>query len=93
MNRPPRGVTLIELLVVLVLLGALLSVSGLALAALRPPTSSRWRQALLAARAQAIRTGQAVTVRTDSTAVRFFPDGRALGPGVDPLTGWPDAPR
>lgn len=97
MSRPPAGVTLIELLVVLVLLGILLGVSGLALASLRPAPALRWTRDLEGARARAIRTGRPVTVRRladsvgDSTAIRFLPDGRALGPGVDPWTGAPDA--
>jgi hypothetical protein len=40
------------------------------------------------ARAAAIRSGMAVTVSDDDgSAVRFLPDGRALGAGVDPFTG------
>jgi prepilin-type N-terminal cleavage/methylation domain-containing protein len=87
------GVTLIELLVVLVLLGLLLSVTGLAVGSLRAPGRSSRFRALEAARATAIRSGRPVAVQGDSGVVRFFPDGRALGPGVDPWTGAPDAPR
>jgi len=87
------GVTLIELLVVLVLLGILLGVSGLAIGSLAPPRESQRVRTLLAARATAIRTGAPAAVRVDSALVRFLPDGRALGPGVDPLTGAPDAAR
>lgn len=87
------GVTLIELLVVLVLLGVLLGVSGLAVGSFGAPRDSARVRVLAAARAQAIRSGVAVSVRFDSAFVRFWPDGRAVGPGVDPLTGAPDAAR
>jgi len=88
-----RAVTLIEFLVVLVLLGLLLGVGGLALGALRPSAASQHVRLLEAARATAIRTGRPVAVGGDSGDVRFLPDGRALGPGVDPWTGAPDAAR
>jgi len=87
------GVTLLELLVVLVVLGVLLSVSGLAVATLATPGTPRSVRDLQAARATAIRTGTPVSLRLDSSTVRFFPDGRAIGPGVDPLTGDVDAAR
>ena len=78
-----RGVTLVELLVVLALLGLVLGVSGLAMASLREPRESDRMGELRRARAEAIRSGEAV--RIDS--VLFLPDGRAIGPNVDPLTG------
>jgi hypothetical protein len=52
------------------------------------------------ARAQAIRTSRPVraSMSTESgsdgvplVAPLFLPDGRAIGPGADPLTGVPDA--
>jgi prepilin-type N-terminal cleavage/methylation domain-containing protein len=82
------GVTLLELLVVLALLGLVLGVSGLALASLREPRESAELSDLRSARAQAIRS--AAPVR--SGRVLFLPDGRAIGPHVDPLTGAPRAP-
>jgi len=96
----PPGVTLVELLVVLVLLGLIFGISGVALASLsRPQVSVRLGQ-LGAAHARAIRTGQPVSVGPDTlpasrfpSPVLFLPDGRALGPGVDPLTGAPVATR
>lgn len=98
-----RGVTLVELLVVLVLLGLLFTVSGLALASLSSPRQSAWVRALKGARARAIRSGTSVLVQGDSgtgglnasspSAVLFLPDGRALGPSVDPLTGVPHVAR
>jgi hypothetical protein len=91
---------LIELLVVLVLLGVIFSVSGLALASLGLPKASTRVRLLEAARARAIRTGIPTLVELDpfpvsrfSSPVLFLPDGRALGPGVDPLTGAPVATR
>ena len=88
-----RGVTLVELLVVLVLLGLLFAVSGLALASLSPPRDSARVRALAAARAKAIRAGVPVSLNDSASTVLFLPDGRALGPGVDPLTGAPNARR
>jgi prepilin-type N-terminal cleavage/methylation domain-containing protein len=92
-QRNALGVTLIELLVVLLLLGIMTGVSGLALHALRAPERSRWAAVAAHARRAAIVTGHPVVARdsTDSTttehAALFLPDGRAIGWGVDPLTG------
>lgn len=82
-----RGVTLVELLVALTILGLVLGVTGLALGSLKNPRESEQILALRRARAEAIRTGSARTMHH----VRFLPDGRAIGPGVDPMTGRPDA--
>jgi len=92
---PNRGVTLVELLVVLALLGLVLGISGLALASLREPRESDALREFARARALAIRTG--VPTRIDTTISHlpsplFLPDGRAIGPNVDPLTGAPRAP-
>jgi len=97
------GVTLVELLVVIVILGLLLGVSGLAFTSLRAPRESEWIRQLRRAREQAIRTGKPIRATQPlppSTALYrplpllFLPDGRALGPGADPLTGAPrDASR
>jgi len=85
-----RGVTLVELLVVLTVLGVILGVTGLALATLKVPRESALSLELRQTRTEAIRTG---TPRTAHHAPRtlFLPDGRAIGPGVDPLTGKPNA--
>lgn len=103
-QREPRagGVTLVELLVVLVLLGVIFGMTGLALASLSAPRQSVIFRRLQAARAEAIRTGRPVQVSGDSGSVGtyfplppsplpvlFLPDGRAIGPGIDPLTGAP----
>ncbi len=95
-----KGTTLIELVVALAVLGLILGISGLALASLRAPREGV-RQ-LQRARAEAIQKGQPVraagTVDTVTNyaprtthSVLFLPDGRAIGPGVDPLTGAPRA--
>jgi Tfp pilus assembly protein FimT len=83
-----RGITLVEMLVVLILLGLVGGMSVLAVGRLRRPDEperiARWHRA----RAAAIRSGQPVAVAGDSgTVVRFLPDGRVIGKGVDPLTG------
>jgi prepilin-type N-terminal cleavage/methylation domain-containing protein len=96
------GVTLVELLVVLTILGLILAISGVALASLRAPREAALVRALREARAKAIRTGKPVRVVLDSPTVQqpnrltafLLPDGRAIGPGLDPLTGAPsDAGR
>jgi len=86
------GYTIIELIVVLAILGLVLGISGLALASLKAPRESERVRALREARTEAIRAGKPVrTVMYHSppTTVLFLPDGRAIGPGVDPLTGVP----
>jgi prepilin-type N-terminal cleavage/methylation domain-containing protein len=77
-----KGVTLVELLVVLALLGVMLGVSTLAITALRRPVNSETVE-MEKARREAVQSG---TPRTAHGAL-FLPDGRAIGPGVDPLTG------
>ncbi len=85
--RHPQGVTLLELLVVLTVLGVVLGVTGLAIGSLRAPLESEEILALRRARAEAIHSGAPRTAH----GVRFFPDGRAIGQRVDPLTGIPHA--
>ena len=83
-----RGTTLVELMVVLLVLGVMAGVSAFAVAGLRLPHEALHRQVLEQARAAAILSGKATSVPAgESPAVRFLPDGRALGPGVDPFTG------
>ncbi|MGH7537058.1 MAG: prepilin-type N-terminal cleavage/methylation domain-containing protein [Gemmatimonadales bacterium] len=94
----PRAFTLVEVVVALALLGLLFGVSGLALASLRETPSAAIGRQLADARAEAIRTGRpaGVTVTIPDTAkynaprtthLLFLPDGRAVGAGIDPLTG------
>jgi prepilin-type N-terminal cleavage/methylation domain-containing protein len=85
---PNRGVTLVELLVVLALLGLVFGISGLALASLREPRESDDLRDLQKARAEAVQSGSPRAAH----GVLFLPDGRAIGPNVDPLTGAPRAP-
>ena len=82
-----RGVTLLELLVVLTVLGVVLGVTGLAIGSLQAPRESEEIATLRRARAEAIHSG----AQRAAHGVRFLPDGRAIGPNVDPLTGIPDA--
>lgn len=93
-----HGVTLVELLVVLSLLGLMLGVTGLALASLRPPGQDAWTRQVTAARAEAIRTGTPVRLvvsRCEAGTLcsvlpaqfLLLPDGRAVGVGIEPLTG------
>ena len=81
-----RGFTLVELIVVIAIIGLMVAISGVAIAALKLPRESEETAALRRARTAAITSG--VPVRA-SAQVLFLPDGRALGPGVDPLTGRP----
>ncbi len=85
--RGASGMTLLEVLVVLTVLGVILGVSGLALTTLKEPRESALVVELRRARAEAIRAGAPRTTHD----VRFLPDGRAIGPNVDPLTGLPNA--
>ena len=94
-----RGVTLVELLVAMTILAVTLGVTGLALAGLRLPRDTAAVRAAQHAHAEAIRTGRAGPWTPDSSPARhlvsgparptalFLPDGRAVGRGVDPLTG------
>lgn len=85
--RGAPGVTLIELLVVLTILGLILGISGLAIASLKSPRESQEVIELRRARSDAIQSGAPRTAH----GVRFLPDGRAIGTGVNALTGAPDA--
>jgi prepilin-type N-terminal cleavage/methylation domain-containing protein len=83
-----RGATLVELMVVLLILGLITGVSSLAVGSLKSPAVSEQGRRLSQARAAAIRSGKAVSVPGEGgEVIRFLPDGRAFGRGVDPLTG------
>jgi prepilin-type N-terminal cleavage/methylation domain-containing protein len=102
-RRRRHGYTLVEVIVVLALIGLALGIGGLALASLQLPRESESVRALRNARTKAIQTGDPVSLiaaNLDTGANRaprvthlFLPDGRVIGPGVDPLTGSPDAFR
>ncbi len=83
--RRAPGITLLEMLVVLTVLGVVLGVTGLAIESLRVPRESQELRDLRRARAEAIHSGAPRTAH----GVRFLPDGRAIGPGVNSLTGEP----
>ena len=91
MRGTPRGFTLLEVMVVVAILGVIVGVSGLAFASLRVPRKSAWTRAATQARVDAIRLGRPARapVPDSLAAPLFLPDGRAIGPGVDPLTGLP----
>jgi prepilin-type N-terminal cleavage/methylation domain-containing protein len=93
-SAPQAAFTLVELLVVLVVLGVVAGVSATALPSLlRAPARPSLAIRLAAARRQAVLGGHAVSVvvtdaRTGATRRwRLLPDGRALGPGLDPRDG------
>jgi prepilin-type N-terminal cleavage/methylation domain-containing protein len=87
-----RGYTLLEVLVVLAIMGIALGVSGLALASLKAPREAEQVRQLRQARERAIQSGGPVfldiTMARSTTHVLFLPDGRAIGPGLDPFTGF-----
>jgi len=84
-----RGLTLVELCAVLVLMGIVLILSGMALTSLRSLPQSQRHQELRRASMQAIKSGQQTLLLTTEDTALFLPDGRAIGAGVDPLTGAP----
>jgi prepilin-type N-terminal cleavage/methylation domain-containing protein len=92
--NPRAGVTLVELLVVLLIVGLTAGVAGMSVSALRPPPGDDLVRHLRRARATAIRQATPVRVTVEGPerggpawVLRFLPDGRVLGPGVDPWTG------
>ncbi len=94
----PLGFTLLEVIVVLAILGLTFGVSALAFTSLKFPRESDLVRELRHARSDAIRTGRPVVIDSNhaprTTHVLFLPDGRAIGPRVDPLTGAPiDVPK
>jgi prepilin-type N-terminal cleavage/methylation domain-containing protein len=97
-----RAFTLVELIVVLAVMGLTLALTGLALRSPRTTRETDVHGELVRARARAIRTARPVRLRSPSDsgpnrsplpALLFLPDGRVVGPGVDPLTGRPDGAR
>jgi len=102
-RRRRRGYTLVEVIVVLALISLVVGIAGLAFASLKAPQESTWVRAIRDARTSAVRTGHSVNLsaahldtglnHSPRTTHLFLPDGRVIGPGVDPLTGSPDAAR
>ncbi len=91
-----RGFTLVELLAALVMLGLVAGAAGVSLASLRAPPTSDIVRTLRAARAEAIRAGEATAWSHGPTVVRFYADGSSSGGrvtvegrtvAIDPLTG------
>lgn len=87
-----RGITLLELIVTLVVIGIALGIGSVAMRRGREPALTPADSVLHAARGRAIREGRIVRVAIPSLAGEpkqylFLPDGRAVGPGLDPLTG------
>lgn len=80
------GFTLTELVVTLLVLSLLTALAGLAVGSAIPPTADPWKAEVAHARDSAIRSGKPVVIGGDS-ATLLLPDGRAIGPGLDPLTG------
>ena len=87
--RSHTGFTLIEVVVSLAVFALILGVTALGLASLRQPAQSAALRQMTLARDSAVRTGTVVL----GERLLFLPDGRAIGPGVDPLTGAPRAAR
>ncbi len=87
--------TLLEVIVVIVIVGVTMGVSTLAFESLRAPREADVTRALRLARSEAIQTGRPIAIDGNhaprTTHVLFFPDGRAIGAGVDALTGAPSA--
>ena len=97
-DPPLEGFTLVEVIVVVAILGLVFGVSGLAFSGLRLPRESARVVVLRKTRAAAILGGRPVHAvlpldsggnRSQLPAPLFLPDGRAIGPGADPLTGAP----
>ena len=86
-----RGFTLIEVIVVVAVLGLTLAVAASAWWQLGEPSSGN--AALAAARTRAVLAGRPIRVMVagdsaiDSMPVLLLPDGRAVGPHLDLLTG------
>jgi prepilin-type N-terminal cleavage/methylation domain-containing protein len=90
-----EGTTLVELIATLAILGLVAGIGAVTLGGWRRAGADETADLLAAARARAIGTGTRVRVdRPGGESVLFLPDGRALGGGLDPLTGAvPDASR
>ena len=92
MTTKPNGFTMIEVVVVLALLGIVLGLSAVGVASLRPPARSTELLQLDSARRSAILSGALVRLGTGRAVGLLLPDGRGIGPNLDPLTGSPHDP-
>jgi prepilin-type N-terminal cleavage/methylation domain-containing protein len=87
------GFSLVELMVVMAIVSITAAVATLAVGSVgtEPSPRTEWARRLDEARSEAVERGRAIVVRSDSTgaypSALFLPDGRAVGPDVDPLTG------
>jgi prepilin-type N-terminal cleavage/methylation domain-containing protein len=81
-----RGTTLIELIVTLAVMGLLAGLAATSVAGLHRVKKDVRAETLAESRRKAIRSGRPVGVG-GLEPVLFLPDGRAVGRGVDPLTG------
>jgi prepilin-type N-terminal cleavage/methylation domain-containing protein len=83
-----RGVTLMETMIALLVLGLLSGLAAAAIVSIRPAVAEPWMARVTRDRDSAIRTGRPVVSGADTGYRAFFlPDGRAIGPGLDVLTG------
>jgi len=97
-DRRYSGFTLVEMVIVVAILALIFGMSGLAFGSLRAPRASARLMALRQARSMAILGGRPAraVLPSDSAGYRsrflvplFLPDGRAVGDGVNLLTGAP----
>jgi prepilin-type N-terminal cleavage/methylation domain-containing protein len=89
--RTPAGFTLVELIVALAVMGisaGLATVAFRSLLAKPDDEPGSWPRQVLEARRGAVLGARPVVLRpVDGLPILFLPDGRAVGEGVDALTG------
>jgi len=89
--RDLSGFTLIELAVVLTIIAITAGIASMGVVSLIGNGKDRGVEAIDALRSKAIRQGQPITWEdtVGKRVVRFLPDGRAIGIGVNAITGRP----